>query len=197
MAFLNESGLAHLWSRLLEKFTAANNYADEAAAAVKDDLLNGAGEAYDTLKELGDLIDENQDAIDLLTNSKSDWAQNNPASLDYIKNRPFYEGADITATVAENLNVNVELDSINGYVGTMDSSIEIGLDKNYVVVFDGDLYAGTSASKTWLGEAYNAITFIIDDNEATIYGNFVHFSNEIALGAHSMSVYEGRNITVH
>ena len=37
-----------------------------AVKAVKDDLLNGAGAAYDTLKELGDLIDDNTDAIDAL-----------------------------------------------------------------------------------------------------------------------------------
>lgn len=36
------------------------------AAAVKNDLLNGAGAAYDTLKELGDLIDDNEDAITAL-----------------------------------------------------------------------------------------------------------------------------------
>lgn len=40
--------------------------ATEAAETVKDDLLNGAGEAYDTLKELADLITENSDAIDAL-----------------------------------------------------------------------------------------------------------------------------------
>lgn len=44
----------------------ANAYTDTATQAVKDDLLNGAGEAYDTLKELGDLIDSNTDAIDAL-----------------------------------------------------------------------------------------------------------------------------------
>lgn len=44
----------------------AKTYADNAAAAVKNDLLNGAGAAYDTLKELGDLIDDNKDAIDAL-----------------------------------------------------------------------------------------------------------------------------------
>ena len=44
----------------------AKTYADNAAAAVKNDLLNGAGGAYDTLKELGDLIDDNKDAIDAL-----------------------------------------------------------------------------------------------------------------------------------
>nr|DAQ83309.1 MAG TPA: hypothetical protein [Caudoviricetes sp.] len=37
-----------------------------AKQAVKDDLLNGAGAAYDTLKELGDAIDANKSAIDAL-----------------------------------------------------------------------------------------------------------------------------------
>lgn len=45
-----------------KKLSEAKSYAD----SVKNDLLNGAGDAYDTLKELGDLIDENQDAIDAL-----------------------------------------------------------------------------------------------------------------------------------
>lgn len=48
------------------KLEAAKTYADNAAATVKNDLLNGAGAAYDTLKELGDLIDDNQDAIEVL-----------------------------------------------------------------------------------------------------------------------------------
>ena len=50
--------------------TAAQSYADSAAstaaAAVKSDLLNGAEDAYDTLKELGALIDTNTTAIDAL-----------------------------------------------------------------------------------------------------------------------------------
>lgn len=49
-----------------KKLTEAKQYADNAATKVKDDLLNGAGEAYDTLKELGALIDDNKDAIDAL-----------------------------------------------------------------------------------------------------------------------------------
>lgn len=44
----------------------AKAYADTAATKVKNDLLNGAGTAYDTLKELGDLIDDNADAIEAL-----------------------------------------------------------------------------------------------------------------------------------
>lgn len=48
------------------KLTEAKTYADNAANTVKNDLLNNAGAAYDTLKELGDLIDDNKDAIDAL-----------------------------------------------------------------------------------------------------------------------------------
>lgn len=44
----------------------AKTYADNAATKVKNDLLNGAGAAYDTLKELGDLIVDNADAIEAL-----------------------------------------------------------------------------------------------------------------------------------
>lgn len=40
--------------------------AKEYADGIKNDLLNGAGEAYDTLSELGALIDDNQDAISAL-----------------------------------------------------------------------------------------------------------------------------------
>lgn len=46
--------------------TSAKSYTDSAVATVKNDLLNGAGTAYDTLKELGDLIDDNADAISAL-----------------------------------------------------------------------------------------------------------------------------------
>ena len=48
------------------KLSEAKAYADTAAIAIKNDLLNGAGESYDTLKELGDLINENTDALQAL-----------------------------------------------------------------------------------------------------------------------------------
>lgn len=40
----------------------------ESATKVKNDLLGGAGTAYDTLKELADLIETNKDAITALQN---------------------------------------------------------------------------------------------------------------------------------
>lgn len=48
-----------MWQHIIFKI-------DTATQSIKDDLLNGAGEAYDTLKELGDLIDSNHSAIDAL-----------------------------------------------------------------------------------------------------------------------------------
>lgn len=42
------------------------NEISTASANLKSDLLGGAGEAYDTLKELADLIDTNKDAITAL-----------------------------------------------------------------------------------------------------------------------------------
>lgn len=48
------------------KLNEAKSYATSQATQVKNELLNGAGAAYDTLKELGDLIDKNVTAIDAL-----------------------------------------------------------------------------------------------------------------------------------
>lgn len=69
---------SHITSSERESWNAAlasaKTYADSAAAKVKNDLLNGAGGAYDTLKELGDLIDINVDAIDALETVASNKA---------------------------------------------------------------------------------------------------------------------------
>lgn len=53
----------------------ANKHAEEYADEVKNSLLNGAGDAYDTLKELGELIDDNTDAIgalEIIATNKAD-----------------------------------------------------------------------------------------------------------------------------
>ena len=52
---------------------------EAAKNAVKNDLLNGAGEAYDTLKELGELIDTNKSAIDALKDTAAGHVRFNAA----------------------------------------------------------------------------------------------------------------------
>lgn len=55
-----------------------------AAEAVKNELLNGAGEAYDTLKELGNLIEANQGAIETLNTLATGKADKDHAHAEYI-----------------------------------------------------------------------------------------------------------------
>lgn len=61
----------------------AKTYADSVGTTVKNDLLNGAGAAYDTLKELGDLIDTNTDAIEALNTVAAGKADSNHTHSDY------------------------------------------------------------------------------------------------------------------
>lgn len=57
--------------------------------------MNGAGEAYDTLKELGDLINENVDAIDALETIATNKAdKEHTHSWNDLTDKPFYEGED-------------------------------------------------------------------------------------------------------
>ena len=81
------------------KLTEAKTYADTAAAQVKNDLLNGAGSAYDTLKELGDLIDTNVDAIDAL-----EAVATNKADKNHTHNYAGSSSAGGAATSANKVN---------------------------------------------------------------------------------------------
>lgn len=75
----------------------AKSYAD----GIKNDLLNGAGTAYDTLKELGDLIDDNQDAIDALETVAA-----GKADKDHTHNYAGSSSAGGAATSANKLNTD-------------------------------------------------------------------------------------------
>lgn len=93
------------------KLTEAKTYADNAANTVKNDLLNNAGAAYDTLKELGDLIDDNTDAIDALEIVAADKA-------DKTHKHTVSDITDLTVTATElnymdgvTSNVQAQLDS--------------------------------------------------------------------------------------
>lgn len=84
----------------------ADSAASTAATKVKNDLLNGAGDAYDTLQELGILIDENHDAIDAL---------------------------EIVATGKSDKNHTHTMESIEGLQDAVNAAAD---SKFYVVTFD-------------------------------------------------------------
>lgn len=101
-----------------------------AKQAVKDDLLGGAGAAYDTLKELADLIATNQDAISALetiaaghvhfdkaqtlTDEQKTQARNNIGAAS---------AADVTAltTTVGTKAAQADLEALAAKVGDVDS----------------------------------------------------------------------------
>lgn len=89
----------------------AKSYADNAASSVKDDLLNGAGAAYDTLKELGDLINENTDAIEAL-----EIVASGKANADHNHNDIYYTETEIDSKVsAINTSISNSLNEAKSY----------------------------------------------------------------------------------
>ena len=114
------------------KFNNAKTYAEQQAAQVKTDLIDGADEEHDTLKKLGTLIEENSSEIDQLTDNKqnklngtvgqvvgfdadgnaiaqdnpqSDWNQNDETAPDYVKNKPIVT-IGIPGTLTWDGNIN-------------------------------------------------------------------------------------------
>ena len=167
----------------------ADTAASNAATAVKNDLLNGAGEAYDTLKELGDLIDDNKDALgaleqvatgkadkdhqhtvaditDYVAPVQADWNQNDETALDYVKNRPFY-GVLEEVTLLEETTIEPDEE---GYCYGFLPFIPFEENAVYIVVVDGESYECTPYYDAEYNEyviEYDAfmICSVPDDNE--------------------------------
>jgi hypothetical protein len=83
----NKADNDHNHDEVYEKKGAAQAAADK----VKEELLNGAGEAFDTLVELGDLINTNQDAIESLRDIATGKADKNHSHTEYIGRQEFNE----------------------------------------------------------------------------------------------------------
>lgn len=123
------------------KLVEAKEYTD----SVKNDLLNGAGEAYDTLKELGDLIDENTDALDaleILASKQSDWSQNDESAPDYVKNRTHWVEAGKKIIISEITSVNGQ-----SITDSLSKDCSIQPEQTYIVTVDGIPYTCTAWSE--------------------------------------------------
>ena len=96
---------------LIQAKSYADNVAVNAANAIKNDLLNGAGAAYDTLKELGDLIDENVNAIEALEAIASGKADTN-----HIHNDIYNTKTEIDEKISTiNTSIATSLDEAKSY----------------------------------------------------------------------------------
>lgn len=145
----------------------AKTYADSAVTTAKNDLLNGAGTAYDTLKELGDLIDDNVDAIEALETVAAGKAN-----------------ASHTHTIANITNLQTTLDSKASTSHTHTAS-EVGAAASSHT--HGDIYyTETEIDSLLTGKANSSHTHTIgnvsglqtalDGKAATSHGTHVSFS---------------------
>ena len=166
------------------KLDEAKTYADSAATQVKNDLLNGAGAAYDTLKELGDLIDVNVDAIEALEtvasgkadkvhshavaditdfqdvldekllNSQSDWLVNDETDPAFIQNRPFYSEVQPVAIFDEE-NATFRDFMGDGSMYACNSQMEFEEEVDeFTIVWDGVPYVCSYKNNPMLGEVF-------------------------------------------
>ena len=101
------------------KLTQAKTFATDEANRVKNDLLNGAGGAYDTLKELGDLIDTNVDAIEALETVATNKADKN-------HKHTCADITDLASTYETQTNASQKLTEAKGYTDTLKTNLTTG-----------------------------------------------------------------------
>ena len=138
-----------------------------SAEAVKNDLLNGAGSAYDTLKELGDLISTNVDTITALEKIAANKADKEHNHLEYLTSLPEHIHEEYLTELPEHTHslgdivdyVAPEIPSVEGlaseeYVDNAISAIEVPSLIGYATESYVDS-AVASIPKTDLSNYYN------------------------------------------
>ena len=173
------------------KLTEAKNYADTAANKVKDDLLNGAGEAYDTLKELGELIDSNTTALDALEEVATNKADKEHVhSWNDLEDRPFYTTEPVETVMLE---TSLEF-TATGYEGPQYlDPIELIEGNTYIVSWNDTEYECVcymSYNGTAIGNETLVTDDPINDNEpfyiTLYYGDTFIAASEV--GTHTVKI---------
>ena len=157
--FVDYGDEKNLNDKLVELESEVKTYADSVGNNIKNDLLNGAGTAYDTLKELGDLIDENTDAIDALETVAA-------------SKQPTITGAATTIT-SNNLTANRALVSNDSGKITISSvtSTELGYLGGVTSAIQTQLNAKANKADIATTKSYGA------SNSATIYVKISDFGS--------------------
>lgn len=143
------------------KLDEAKTYADNAVAKVKNDLLNGAGTAYDTLKELGDLIDVNVDAIEALEQVAAGKANASDLTT-HINNKSNPHGValstfGVTATASE-LNILDGVTATAAEINRLDGITATTVELNYVDGVTSNIQTQLNAKQATITGAATTIT---------------------------------------
>lgn len=118
------------------------SYNDGVEVALKTDIDNIDLSDYATKEEITETYETKEDAqlkYDELADAKADWNQNDENAIDYIKNRPFYEGEPEIHYNLPETTISDESSLSLGFTylqGTL--SIEDG--RTYEVIINGNVY---------------------------------------------------------
>lgn len=182
---LNEYGItdAETKTDASAKLAEAKTYADNAAVKVKDDLLNGAGAAYDTLKELGDLIDTNVDAIDALEVIAASKANASDLTTHTgNKSNPHNVTLDqlgVTATAAE-LNILDGVTATAAEINKLDGVTATTAELNYVAGVTSNIQTQLDSKQ---GTITGAATTITDSNLTASRALISNSSGKVAVSS--------------
>ena len=179
-----------------------------AKQAVKNDLLDGAGEAYDTLKELGAAIEANKDLIEAfeqvasghvkfdgaqdLTDSQAAQARTNikaaaAADLTALDTRVGTAEGKITTVEGKVSTLEGKMTTVEGKVSTlegeMDAVQELAAANETAIAGHGDRLTAVEAKASKNGEDLVALTTRVGAVETKAGANETAISNlNAALG---------------
>lgn len=131
---------------------ATEEYVDAATRDLKNELLDGAGEAYDTLKELADLINANQDTIGTLEEIATGKADK-----------------EHTHEIEEVNGLQDELDGINGELEAIQTTLNGKAEAEHTHEVE---------EVNGLKDTLEAIQTTLDEKAETEHGLHVEFSDE-------------------
>ena len=181
VATIDESGLNTIDVAI--KGVSVQNIIDQKAKQLKDDLLNGAGEAYDTLKELGELIDDNADAIEALNNIAASKADRSTLE-EHANNTDIHTTSDernALNSVISNFNNHASNENI--HVTTEDK--EKWNDKNYSSLTGAPNITEDESGALHIADDKGNIAMSVDSSG-------VNVSNLLVKGINLQSMLDGK-----
>lgn len=123
----------------IDELFSIREISNEEANKIKDELLNGAGEAYDTLKELGELINENVNAIEALeavATNKQDKI-NSPSDIGAVPTSRTINNKALSSNITltpNDIGAATALDVKNQFTDTLNNNYVLMMEK---IISDG------------------------------------------------------------
>lgn len=141
----------------------ANDHANATAATVKNDLLGGAGAAYDTLKELADLMTSGDEAINTTIDALAEVAASKVAQTDFdnhvnnVSNPHTVTAAQVGAPTVAEMNAAIAAiptPDVSGQISTHNSNTAAHSDiRALIQALKPRITTVSLAAGSWSGSA--------------------------------------------